>query len=95
MRFLILVANLRLAGAMGSLGWAQCYWCWKWQYNMYIIDWIQEPLCDVCIDRLIDDEQGPPWWPDGRTRLQIVLQRRLPAIPARLIAEYARELWEP
>ena len=52
---------------------------------MYIVDWIVEPLCATCMDRLVE-EKGPPWWPDARTRLEIVLTRWLPADPARLIA---------
>ena len=79
---------------LGSLGWAQRFWCWKWEYDMYIVDWIQNPICGACIERLCQGK-GPPWWPDSRTRLEIVLMRRLPANPARLIAEYAREDWEP
>ena len=79
---------------MGSLGWDQCYWCCKWQKNMYIVDWIEGPLCDDCMDRLCQGK-GPPWWPDARTRLEIVLTRWLPADSARLIAEYAREDWRP
>ena len=79
---------------MGSLGWAQCYWCWKWRRGMYIVDWIEKPLCGDCIDRLLEDE-GPPWWPDARTRVELVLCRRLPADASRLIAEFARESWEP
>ena len=79
---------------MGSLGWARCLWCWKLEYNMYIVDWIEEPLCPTCIDRLLE-EKGPPWWPDARTRLEIVLELSLPAKPARLIAEFARQDWEP
>ena len=79
---------------MGTLGWRQCYWCWKWVDNMYIVDWIGEPLCEPCIERLVDGK-GPPWWPDGRTRVQLVLERRLPAKAAHLIAEFAREQWEP
>ena len=78
----------------GLQDWSKCYWCWKWQDGMYIVDWIERPLCGTCIDRLCQGE-GPPWWPDSRTRLEIVLMRRLPANPARLIAEYAREDWEP
>ena len=35
---------------MGSLGWAQCTWCWRWEYNMYIPDGIDGPLCGDCLD---------------------------------------------
>ena len=80
--------------AMGSLGWAQCYWCWKWRYNMYIPDWMAEPLCGDCIDRMLAN-LGPPWWPDSRTRVELVVTKRLPASAARLIAEFARSPFEP
>ena len=56
---------------MGSLGWGRCYWCSRWQYNMYIPDPIGYPLCDqddrtaaecpdalACIDRYL--ETGKP-----------------------------------
>ena len=29
---------------MGSLDWAQCTWCWRWEYGMYITDIINRPL---------------------------------------------------
>ena len=61
---------------------------------MYIPDWVEEPLCGDCIDRMLDD-LGPPWWPDSRTRVELVVTKRLPAIAARLIAEFARESFEP
>ena len=35
---------------MGSLGWTQCYWCDYWVNGAYIIDWIANPLCDLCSD---------------------------------------------
>ena len=45
--------------AMGSLGWAQCYWCRRWAYNMYIPDGINGALCGDCLDL-----QRPPYRPD-------------------------------
>ena len=48
---------------MGTLGWAQCEWCWKWQYNMYIGDAVGAPLCDSC-----QDCDEPPWYPNNRQR---------------------------
>jgi len=28
--------------------WAQCTWCWRWEYGMYIRDDRDVPLCDLC-----------------------------------------------
>ena len=66
---------LRPAAPMGSLGWAQCYWCWRWEYNMHIPDFVfdslsDEPfdhggaLCYKCECRLFSG-QRPPWQPDA------------------------------
>ena len=78
---------------MGSLGWAQCYWCWRWEYAMYIPDWVGRPLCMWCGDREMDGYR-PPWQPDARARLQLVLQSRLPGRAAELVAEFARPGWQ-
>ena len=79
--------------AMGSLGWAQCYWCWRWEYDMYIPDWVGRPLCVRCGDR--DDEgERPPWQPDARARLQLVLEKMLPGRAAELVADFARPYWQ-
>ena len=51
---------------MGSLAWAQCYWCWKWEYDMY------HALCDSCMDC---DE--PPWYPNNRQRAELYLKNML------------------
>ena len=64
--------------AMGSLGWARCYWCWNWEYNMYIPDGINRPLCGDCIDRLLDG-QRPPYQPDNLARCANWLVLVLPA----------------
>ena len=84
-----------IAVLMGSLGWAQCYWCWRWNYNMYIPDPIGRPLCHYCFDRFLDGLE-PPWQPDARARLRMVLQQKapLPHNVASLISEFAREDWE-
>ena len=37
---------------MGSLGWARCWWCHRWQYNMYIPFEPNRPLCHM------DEETG-------------------------------------
>ena len=52
--------------AMGSNGWDQCYWCDYWQFNMYIPDGVNAPLCEWCIDRFADGYG--PYRPDARDR---------------------------
>ena len=60
------VLSMRLIGfyieseSMGSLGWAQCYWCVSWQFNMYIPDGVDAPLCEWCLDRFAHG-YGPSW----------------------------------
>ena len=58
---------------MGSLGWERCYWCSKWQYNMYIPDPVGAPLCDTCLDRCCD--VGTPPDPTGRSECCEALQQ--------------------
>ena len=53
---------------MGSLGWATCNWCWRWEFNMYITDWVGAPLCDRCMDL-----EEPPWWPNHRQRCELLV----------------------
>ena len=57
---------------MGSLGWARCYWCWRWQYNMYIPDWTGYPLCGRCMDL-----EEPPLYPNERQRAENKTSRLL------------------
>ena len=75
---------------MGSLGWARCYWCWRWEWNPYIPDFIPGPepdgdhggpLCDACMDRWIEGS-GPPWQPTavGRQANRAMLALR-PGFP--------------
>ena len=52
--------------AMGSNGWEQCYWCDYWQFNMYIPDGVNAPLCEWCIDRFAHGYG--PYRPDARDR---------------------------
>ena len=52
---------------MGSLGWARCHWCWKWEYNMYIPDRVNGALCGDCLDIFIDGGE-PPCFPNNRQR---------------------------
>ena len=58
---------------MGSLGWAQCWWCWCWEENMYIPDGMG-PLCGGCIERLIDGG-APPWYPNHSQRCRLFMLR--------------------
>ena len=37
-------------GSFGNDEWVKCYWCDSWVNDPYIIDWIGEPLCDLCVD---------------------------------------------
>ena len=79
---------------MGSLGWEQCYWCWKWVDGMYIPNPIEEPLCAECLWNWVRG-QRPPWQPDSRERLRKFLARIFPENVALRISEMAREAWEP
>ena len=53
---------------MGSLGWARCYWCWWWEYGMYIPDGVNHQLCGDCMDLW-----EPPWYPNNRQRAELYL----------------------
>ena len=89
---------------MGSLGWAQCDWCWTWEYNMYIMDGIDAPLCGRCLQVAIDGG-GPPWWPNERQRWRLRVERLFlrqlrhdPPIPAEVchrIAAFVARPWVP
>ena len=61
---------------------------------MYIPDPIPGPLCDVCLDNLLEGRR-PPWQPDSRERLRKFLARIFPENVALRISEMAREEWEP
>ena len=83
----------RLSDAMGSLGWAKCYWCGKWEYNMYIPDGVDNPLCEYCLD----SRRGPPQ-PDARARLAEALGSICPGFPKKIawqIAELTHHWHEP
>jgi hypothetical protein len=85
---------------MGSLGWARCYWCWRWELNMYIPDGLDRPLCDPCLDR-----SAPPWWPNELQRWELLVERLFrcqrrgdPPIPAAIcdrIASFVARPWAP
>ena len=59
---------------MGSLGWARCWWCWRLEYNMYIPDPCQRPLCGHCSDRFYYGGE-PPWWPNHRQRTEMLVEK--------------------
>ena len=87
--------SLRLLSlSMGSLGWADCYWCKRRHYNMYIPDGISQPLCEVCLDRWCDGLR-PPRQPDARERLVRLLRPAIGCIPADIVAQLLRHDWEP
>ena len=91
--------------SMGSLGWAQCYWCWRWEFNMYISDGIEAPLCCTCLNRCISDAYTntatrPPWQPDGITRAQrhlvaIMRSTELDDAAWELVATFLVSWWIP
>ena len=55
----------------------KCYWCEYWVYDPYIIDWIGQPLCNMCFDWLVD-EGGGPYEPTRRTRCSRWLLVQIP-----------------
>ena len=79
----------RPAPAMGSLGWARCYWCGEWEEGMYIMDGVDHPLCELCSDR------WEPPQPDARARLAKELECIFPARVAWEIAELTHHWHEP
>ena len=88
---------------MGSFGddhWSQCYWCGYWtRGDIYIIDWIGEPLCNMCFDRHTD-EDGGPYQPDAITRAEnhvasIFRTKMLPDAAAKLVATFLHSWHEP
>ena len=84
---------------MGSLGWATCWWCWKWEHNMYIADGIDHPLCDECSERVLTG-LTPPWKPDGvdrraaQVKLSLGIKLRESVI-AKLIAQFEVDRYMP
>jgi hypothetical protein len=89
---------------MGSLGWAQCKWCWAWKYNMYILDGLSVPLCGRCTHRACEGLE-PPWWPNERQRWRLLIERLFrrqlrhqPLIPTKIchrIAHFVAGRWAP
>ena len=65
---------------MGSTGWCQCDWCWKWKYNCYIPDGISARLCDDCVGRVCQG-LGPPWHPNAMERCEQMVLMILSKIP--------------
>ena len=89
---------------MGSLGWAECYWCWAWEHNMHIMGAFGVPLCGRC-QQLAIDGGGPPWWPNKRRRWRLRVERKIlrqlchePPIPVEVchrIAACVARPWMP
>ena len=76
------------------LGWEQCYWCWRWQFNMYILDPIARPLCEECL-RLGE----PPWYPNNRHRSAIyfrnIFRGMLPGDATSIVADCLADPLKP
>ena len=76
------------------LGWEQCYWCWRWQFNMYILDPIARPLCEECL-RLGE----PPWYPNNRHRSAIyfrnIFRGMLPGEATSIVADCLADPLKP
>ena len=65
----------------GMQGWFQCFWCWKWEVNMFVPNPVAGPLCEQCMDRFLDGD-GPPWSPNNLQRCEEWLRRMvLPGLP--------------
>ena len=61
--------------AQRGVGWARCYWCWRWRFSIgYHIGGcpLADPLCDRC--RLMKE---PPWYPNNRQRAILYFQHAL------------------
>ena len=79
---------------MGSLGWANYYWCRRREYNVYIPDYAERPLCYGRLDRWYDGLR-PPRQPDARERAARGLQPALPPNAANIVAQFLHHEWEP
>ena len=86
------------ASEMGSTGWARCFWCWQWEYNLYIPDPFCDPFCGHCLERLCEG-QRPPWQPDARGRtaglLGMIFRPMPPAPLPDSVCENIAEFLEP
>ena len=62
---------------------------------MYIPDGApHEPFCSVCLDGLLEDRR-PPLQPDARTRLRMVLMKKVQEqFVVDIIVALSREHWE-
>ena len=88
---------------MGSMGWARwCYWCQGWVNDPYIIDWIENPLCDTCFDRHVENTgtAAEPPHPNARCHKAAALLVVLPQLQrnfevARYIACFIELPWRP
>ena len=77
-----------------SWRWAQCKWCWRWEYNMSIPDGFNGSLCRRCMEL-----EEPPWWPNHRERWELFVWHWFgPAFPwgvCHTIASFVSEPWLP
>ena len=101
---LSLLARLVLARprAMGSMGWARCFWCPRWVYNPYILDWIGEVLCERCYDNHLNDvNDGFPPHPNAIDHKANALDIILPPLRAcgrevvHRVASFLESPWQP
>ena len=61
--------------SQGGVGWARCYWCWRWRFSIGYhigVSQVADPLCDRC--RLLKE---PPWYPNNRQRAELYFQHAL------------------
>ena len=82
---------------MGTLEWVRCYWCNRWAYGPYVVDWIGAPLCDRCYDWHVENDGGP-YEPSALTRCTTSVRNFFPTLPeavARCIAEHLVSQWAP
>ena len=88
---------------MGIMGWARCYWCWRWEYNPACPDFQEGPegeqhhgpLCDTCLD-LWMGRRRPPWKPTAVNRAAEVVGAALgPKLRASAVYFIVAEFLEP
>ena len=87
---------------MGSMGWAQCFWCPRWTYNPHIIDWISKVLCDTCYGNHLDlVNDGVPPHPNAIDHKANALEIILPPLKicgrevAHHVASFLESPWRP
>ena len=87
---------------MGSMGWAQCFWCPRWTYNPHIIDWISEVLCYRCYWNHVDGvNDGVPPHPNAIDHKAKALEIILPPLHdcgrevVHNVASFLESPWRP